>query len=41
MEMRVAVEEFLRRIPEFRPAGKTVWSQGAIRGPRRLPIVLG
>ena len=41
MEMRVAVEEFLRRIPEFRLAGKTVWSQGAIRGPRRLPFALG
>jgi cytochrome P450 len=41
MEMRVAVEEFLRRIPEFRLAGKTEWSQGAIRGPRRLPITLG
>jgi cytochrome P450 len=41
MEMRVAVEEFLRRIPEFYLAGSAVWSQGAIRGPRRLPFALG
>jgi cytochrome P450 len=38
MEMTVAVEEFLKRIPEFHLSGKTEWSQGAIRGPRRLPI---
>jgi cytochrome P450 len=39
MEMRVAVEEFLKRIPEFSLAGATKWSEGAVRGPRRLPIV--
>jgi cytochrome P450 len=38
MEMQVAVEEFLKRIPEFRLAGPTLWSAGAVRGPRRLPI---
>ena len=38
MEMQVALEEFLKRIPEFRLAGPTLWSAGAVRGPRRLPI---
>ncbi|MET0144689.1 MAG: cytochrome P450 [Ilumatobacteraceae bacterium] len=40
LELRVAVEEFLARFPEFElddPA--TVgWSVGQIRGPRRLPV---
>jgi cytochrome P450 len=39
MEMLVAVGEFLKRIPEFRLAGPVGWSEGAVRGPRRLPIV--
>ena len=42
LELRVAVEEFLARIPEFElanPAGDDVtWSVGQIRGPRVLPI---
>ncbi len=40
MEMRVALEEWLRRIPNFTladPAGVT-WSPGTVRGPRRLPV---
>lgn len=43
MELTVAVEEFLKRIPEFHLADpKAVrWSEGAVRGPRRLPLVLG
>jgi cytochrome P450 len=43
MELTVAVEEFLKRIPEFRLADpKAVkWSEGAVRGPRRLPLALG
>ena len=43
MEMRVAVEEWLRRIPEFRldPVRPMIWSQGTVRGPRLLPIVFG
>ncbi|MET3841660.1 cytochrome P450 [Bradyrhizobium sp. OAE829] len=43
MEMRVAVEEWLRRIPEFRldPSRPMTWSQGTVRGPRLLPIVFG
>ena len=38
MEMTVAVEEFLKRIPDFELAGEVRWSEGAIRGPRRLPM---
>ena len=43
MELRVAVEEWLRRIPEFRldPSRPMTWSQGTVRGPRLLPIVFG
>jgi len=38
MEMIVAVEELLKRIPEFSLAGKVTWSEGTVRGPRQLPI---
>ena len=42
LELRVAVEEFLARIPDFEladPTGDNVtWSVGQIRGPRSLPI---
>jgi hypothetical protein len=41
MEMRVAIEELLARIPDFRledPAAVT-WAGGQVRGPRTLPIV--
>jgi len=43
LEMTVAIEEWLARFPEFRLAdGATVtWSEGTVRGPRRLPLVLG
>lgn len=43
MEMRVAVEEWLRRMPDFRldSSRPMVWSQGTVRGPRLLPIVFG
>ncbi|HEY5636540.1 MAG TPA: cytochrome P450 [Burkholderiales bacterium] len=43
MELRVALEEWLKRIPEFRLApGETVrWSEGTVRGPRALPVVFG
>jgi cytochrome P450 len=43
MELRVALEEWLRRIPDFEladPDGVT-WSQGTVRGPRRLPVRIG
>jgi len=38
MEMTVAVEEFLKRIPAFSLAGQVTWSEGSVRGPRRLPL---
>jgi cytochrome P450 len=43
MEMTVALQEWLARIPEFRLAQGAVvrWSKGPVRGPRRLPLVLG
>jgi hypothetical protein len=43
MELRVALEVWLERIPEFRladPAAVT-WSAGQIRGPRALPLRIG
>ena len=42
MEMTVAVEEWLARFPEFRlgEGEKVKWSEGTVRGPRRLPFVL-
>jgi cytochrome P450 len=41
MELTVAVEELLRRVPEFSLAGPVTWSEGTVRGPRRLPLRLG
>ena len=43
MEMTVAIEEWLKRIPAFRldPAGRVTWSEGTVRGPRQLPLLLG
>ena len=43
MEMRIAVEAFLKRIPEFRldPSAAVTWSEGTVRGPRRLPLLMG
>jgi cytochrome P450 len=43
MELRVALEVWLERFPEFSladPAGVT-WSTGQIRGPRALPLRVG
>ena len=43
MELRVALEVWLERIPEFSlddPAAVT-WSAGQIRGPRSLPLRIG
>ncbi len=41
MEMRVAIEEWLRRIPEFRleDPDAVTWAGGQVRGPRSLPVV--
>lgn len=43
MEMMVAIEEWLKRIPDFRldPAGTVTWSEGTVRGPRQLPFLFG
>lgn len=41
LEMTVAVEAFLQRIPEFNLAGEVAWSAGTIRGPRLLPLRFG
>ena len=41
MELTVAVEELLRRVPEFSVAGPVTWSEGTVRGPRRLPLRFG
>jgi cytochrome P450 len=43
MEMTVALQEWLKRIPDFRldPAGKVTWSEGTVRGPRQLPVLFG
>jgi hypothetical protein len=42
LEMTVAIEEWLARFPEFRLAEgeKVTWSEGTVRGPRRLPVVI-
>lgn len=41
MELRVALEEWLARIPEFRLADPeaVTWAGGQVRGPRQLPVV--
>ena len=43
MEIRVALQEWLARIPSFRldPDGVVKWSEGTVRGPRRLPVLFG
>jgi cytochrome P450 len=43
MEINVAIEEWLKRIPEFRldPSLPVTWSEGTVRGPRQLPVLLG
>jgi cytochrome P450 len=40
MELRVALEEFLGRIPDFHLADpeRVVWKAGPIRGPRQLEL---
>ena len=38
LEMTVAVEEWLKRLPRFTLAGEVAWSEGTVRGPRQLPI---
>ena len=40
MELRVAVEEWLARIPEFEvvEGGQVTWAGGQVRGPRTIPV---
>lgn len=38
LELKVAVEEFIKRFPRFELAGDVTWSVGQIRGPRTLPV---
>ena len=40
MELKVALEEWLRRIPNFALDGAVTWSAGQVRGPRRVPLKL-
>src|SRR5437764_632924 len=41
MELRVALEEWLSRIPEFSIADRAPvrWAGGQVRGPRSIPVV--
>jgi cytochrome P450 len=43
MEITVALQEWLKRIPEFSLASgrEVTWSEGTVRGPRTLPLVFG
>ena len=40
MEMQVAIEEFLKMIPEFElaDADAVTWAGGQVRGPRNIPV---
>jgi len=42
MEMRVAIEEFLARIPDFelKADAEVNWAGGQVRGPRNVPVRL-
>jgi hypothetical protein len=43
MELQVALEEWLERIPDFSVAegSEITWAGGQVRGPRVLPLVFG
>jgi cytochrome P450 len=43
MELRIALEEWLRRIPEYQLADPdaVTWAGGQVRGPRSVPVVFG
>ena len=43
MELQVAIEEWLKRFPEFSLDARepVTWSAGQVRGPRRLPVRIG
>lgn len=41
MEMKVSIEEWLKRIPDFRLADpdNVTWAGGQVRGPRSMPVI--
>jgi cytochrome P450 len=43
MEITVALAEWLALVPDFQlePGAEVTWSEGTVRGPRRLPVVFG
>jgi hypothetical protein len=43
MEILVAIEEWLKRIPDFHldPSLSMKWTEDTVRGTRQLPILLG
>ena len=43
MELRVALQAWLEKIPEYRLADPTAvtWAGGQVRGPRSVPVVIG
>lgn len=43
MELRVALEEWMKRYPEFEltDPSKVTWSAGQVRGPRTVPVRIG
>ena len=41
MEMTVAIEQWLKRIPHYSLEGEVTWSEGTVRGPRSLPFKIG
>jgi hypothetical protein len=43
MELQVALEQWLERIPDFSVAegSEITWAGGQVRGPRVLPLVFG
>ena len=38
LELKIAIQEFVARFPDFELDGDTRWSVGMIRGPRDLPV---
>ncbi|MGD0693088.1 MAG: cytochrome P450, partial [Acidimicrobiales bacterium] len=40
LELRVAIEEFIKRFPRFELADSNAvtWAPGQVRGPRHLPL---
>ena len=40
MEIKVALEEWLKRVPEFEltDSNKVTWAGGPVRGPRSIPL---